>query len=343
MRMARIRARHRVSRLGRAWKAPEDRYVVPGDRIKAPPKFNLVRGDAVRVVRFLRAVAHMVLKRGQRVTLNFKDTESFHPAGTILLYAEINRIVGLSTLHKPITIKDPFRRRPREVLKQIGIHPITSDVCNVVPQRDDVVFWKSVQGHDQSGDTIGPILEFVADQVNKEQAQQVEISGIWRGVSEAVINSVEHAYTSPRDDGFGHFEETKWWMFTQIRRRTFSAAVCDLGCGYRMSIRKTIPEAVRVKLSEMFLGTNADVQAIKMAMEYGRSSTNLSNRGKGSRDALSVLTNHGLGELFVMSKTGGVRFTLSSDGKLEIENVDLGIDIKGTIIWWNLPLKEDVQ
>lgn len=343
IRIARIRENHRVSRSRKEWTTPEKRYVVPGERIKAPPKFNLVRGDGVRVVKFLRAVAHAVLRRRIRVTLNFKDTESFHPAGTILLYAEINRIIGLSELSKPITIKDPFRRRPREVLKQIGIHALTGDVCNVVPQRDDVVFWKSVRGRDQSGDSIGPILEFVADRVNREHAQQVEISGIWPGVSEAVINSVEHAYTAPRNDGFRHFDDTKWWMFTQIRKRTFSAAVCDLGCGYRLSINKTIPEAFRATCSQWFLGENPDSQAIKIAMEYGRTSTNLTNRGKGSRDALSVLTKHGIGELFIMSKTGGVRFNLVRGGKPVVENYDLGIDIKGTIVWWNLPLKEDVQ
>lgn len=339
--MARIHANHRFSRVRKVWRAPEKRYVVPGARIKAPPRFNLVRGDGVMVVKFLRAVAHAVLRRRMRVTLNFHDTESFYPAGTILLYAEINRIIGLSDLQKPVTIRDPFRRRPREVLKQIGIHAVTGDVCNVVPQRDDVVFWKSVQGRDQSGDTIGPILEFVADQVNKEQAQQVELSGIWPGVSEAVINSVEHAYIAPRNDGFDQYDETKWWMFTQIRKRTFSAAVCDLGCGYRMSINHTIPEVFRAKFNQIFLGENLDSQAIKIAMEYGRTSTNLSNRGKGSRDALSVLTKHGIGQLFIMSKTGGVKFNLPSGGKLEVENYDIGIDIKGTIVWWNLPLKEE--
>ena len=179
--------------------------------------------------------------------------------------------------------------------------------------------------------------------MNREQAQQVELSGIWPGVSEAVINSVEHAYTASRNDGFNQYDATKWWMFTQLRRRTFSAAVCDLGCGYRQSINQTIPEAFRIRFMQLFFGENLDSQAIKIAMEYGRTSTNMSNRGKGSRDALSVLKKHGVGELFIISKTGGVRFNLLPGGKLEVENYDIGIDIKGTIVLWNLPLKEDFQ
>lgn len=338
--LSRIRSRHRLKRYGRCWVSPESRYVLPGDRIKAPPRFNLIRGDAVQVVKFLRAIATAVLRKNIAVTIDFRSTESFYPAGTILLFAEISRIVGLSPLPKPISIRDPVRRRPREVLKQIGIHALTGDRSDVVPEREDVVFWKAIQGKDQSGDTLGPILEYVADRVNKDHARQVEVAGIWRGLSEAVANTVEHAYAEDRGDGFPVFGEAKWWMFTQIRGANFSAAVCDLGCGYRASTRRTIPEEIRARLEALFFGVNQDSAAIKIAMEYGRTSTDKANRGKGSRDALSVLNNHGRGELHILSKAGGVRYELGVDGKLREESYPVDIDIKGTIIWWNLPLQE---
>lgn len=314
-------------------------FISPRDVIKAPIRFSLTKGDGVEVVKFLKAVATQVLKIGKPVKLNFKDTESFYVPGAIFLFAELNRIIKLSTLPKPITIVDPYRRRPREVLKQIELHKLTGDNSEIVPQRDDVVFWKATKGSTQTGDDLGPILEFVTERANKEHIKQVEVSGIWRGVSEAVANVVDHAYENPRHDGFQGLDDTKWWMFTQIKDQLFTAAVCDLGCGYRNTINRSIPENFISKIKEVLLGRNKDVVAINVAMEYGRSGTRQDNRGKGSRDALSVLTMHGQGELVILSNSGFVRYSLNS-GHEKVTMDDIGIDIGGTVIWWRLPLAE---
>ena len=317
-----------------------NKFVKPGEIIKAPVRFNLTRGAGIEVVKFLKAVAHTVLKLHKPVRLNFKDTEAFFVPGAILLYAELNRIILESDLPKPITIINPFRQKPREVLKQIELHQLTGDNCEVVPTKDDVVFWKIKKGANQSGGDLGPILEYVADCANKEHAKKVEVSGIWRGVSEAVSNVVDHAYEIPRKDGFAGLNDTKWWMFTQIREERFTAAVCDLGCGYINTIKRNIEEAFLSKIYGVLTGKNEDALAIQAAMEYGRSGTKLSNRGKGSRDALSVLIKHGSGQLFILSKSGWVQYKINGN-KEKIETGDLGIDIGGTIIWWTLPLKDE--
>lgn len=313
-------------------------FVTPSDRIRAPEKFDAVRGSGVEVVKFLRAVSIAVLREKRSVVLDFCRTTTFYPAGTLLMLAEIDRIVSSSELQKPITIRDPMLRRPREVLKQIGLHEITRDFCDVVPQREDVVYWKATKGKDQSGDKLA-MLEAVAERVNREHAKQVELSGLWRGVSEAVANSVEHAYLQPRADGFTGLEDTKWWMFTQLRDGIFTVAVCDLGCGYRNTIHRTIPEQFVAKIASLLMLANPDAVAIETAMEYGRSGTRLAERGKGSRDALSVLRGHGNGSMSVLSNTGWVSYRLDGEG-VKSERSSLGIDIRGTIIWWKLPLKE---
>lgn len=314
-------------------------YISPRDVIKAPIRFSLTKGDGVEVVKFLKAVANQVLKIGKPVKLNFKDTESFYVPGAIFLFAELNRIISLSALSKPITILDPYRSRPREVLKQIELHQLTGDNCEIVPKRDDVVFWKATKGSTQTGDDLGPILEFVTERANREHIKQVEVRGIWRGVSEAVANVVEHAYENPRNDGFQGLPETKWWMFTHIKDQLFTAAVCDLGCGYRNTINQNIPESFISKIKEVLLGHNKDVVAINVAMEYGRSGTKQDHRGKGSRDALSVLSSHGQGELAILSNSGLVQYRLNG-GHEKVTMEDIGIDIGGTVIWWRLPLAE---
>lgn len=339
-RVARYRFDERQRRRGKTHVPASHKFVRPGSLIKAPPAFNLTRGAGVTVVKFLRAVAHAVLVDGIPVRLDFKNTESFAVPGTILLFAELDRIVASSDLPKPITIIDPFRRRPREVLKQIGIHQLTGDRSDVIPERDDVVYWKATKGVNQTGDKLGSLVEVIAERANRDHARQLEVSGVWRSVSEAVANSVDHAYKKPRKDGFSGLPDTKWWMFSQIKDGVFTLAVCDLGCGYRETINETIPEQFISGIASMFAGSNRDALAIDTAMEYGRSGTNQNHRGKGSRDALSLLKKHGTGELVVMSGTGWMRYVFNNEQETDRNEGDLGIDIGGTIVWWKLPLKD---
>lgn len=338
-RLARYRFLERLARRGRNQSFRGQKYVPPGEVLKAPHRFDLTRGSGLEVAKFLRAMARTVLFMNLPVRLDFRFTEAFYPAATILLFAEVDRLASSSSLAKPVTLVDPRLRRPREVLKQIGLHELTRDRCDIVPERRDVVYWRATKGLNQSGDRLA-ILEVVAERANKEHANQVALSGIWRGVSEAVANSVEHAYKQPRADGFAGLPDTRWWMFTQLRDATFTVAVCDLGCGYRATINETLPEAFVATVTSKFRGGNRDAIAIHTAMEYGRSGTKRTERGKGSRDAISVLETHGAGELMIMSNTGWMKYSFLGGKEASRELGDLGIDIKGTIIWWKLPLKE---
>ncbi|MGB8599235.1 MAG: hypothetical protein WCE88_07050, partial [Burkholderiales bacterium] len=261
--------------MGYKWIPFADRYKVPGETINAPIDFNITRGAGKDVVKFLRAIAHWVLTLRKPAILNFRNTDKFYVPGAILLFAELDRIISLSELTKPIKIIDPIKRRPREVMKQIGIHQLSGDNSEITPTRHDVVFWKAVKGSNQTGDSIGHILEYVAEKTNKEHARKIELTGIWRGISEAVANTVEHDYLSPRADGFQGLADTKWWMFTQLRDQRFTAAVCDLGCGYRSTVNNTIPQEFIARIASLLNRQNSDVQAIETAMEYGRSVTKL--------------------------------------------------------------------
>ena len=299
--------------------------------------FDLLRGSGREVVKFLRAVSTAVLDRKIKVRLDFRQTMSFHPPAAILLFATLDHVVASSSLLKPITILDPYATRPREVLKQIGIHEISGDRCELVPQREDVVYWKATKGATQSGDKLA-MLEIVADRVNEAQANTLRVSGLRRGVSEAVANSVDHAYLHPTNHASIGPDGTKWWMFTQLRDGIFIVTVCDIGCGYRATIGQNLPERFVARCATLFGGSNLDARAIRTAMAYGRSGTREGHRGKGSADAMSVIEKHGQGELFVLSNSGWMNYSFQA-GKWTEADGALGIDIRGTIVWWKLPLK----
>lgn len=319
----------------------KEKYVRPGEKIRAPIYFQIFGPYGSEVLKFIAAVSQTVLKLKIPVTLDFRSTQLMSAEATILLYAELDRLAHLSELEKPMTILDPYTKRAREVLKQIGIHDITKDTCNTIPSREDVVYWRATKGVDQSGENLA-VLEVIADRVNQSSQQQVEVGAIWRGVSEAVANSVEHAYKFPRKDNFQGLQEVKWWMFTQLRDNVFTIAVCDLGCGYAETVPKNIPEFFISKFQPIVNKKNKDAYAIELAMEYGRSSTKQSERGKGSRDAISVVKNHGSGSLAIMSNNGVVKFKLKK-GEISVEHrARLSQSIKGSIVVWKLPLEKDV-
>jgi hypothetical protein len=308
----------------------------------APSHLNLTRyGKEVAI--FVQGFVRCVLRRENPATLDLRDVEMIHLEACILLYSEIERVVANAKISKPITIIDPRRRRPREVLKQIGLHTITGDSSDVVPERRDVVFWKAVRGIDQSGTKLGPIIEYVATSVNESATKRIETSGIWKGVSEAVANTIDHAYKYPRTDGFCG-TGSKWTMFTQVKDGVLTVAVCDLGCGYSTSVERTITEAVRNRILGLFTSNSysKDTQAILLAMEYGRTSTGKEERGKGSRDALRVLTEHKRGEMFVYSNCGHVKYKFNpATDAAEFKAIDLDFYVSGTIIGWVLPIERE--
>ncbi len=305
-----------------------------------PTHFSLTRSGK-EISSLLFEIEKCVLRRGVAAKIDFKKTEMIHVEACILLFSEVERFISCASISKPITIIDPVRRRPREVLKQIGLHNLTGDSSDVVPERPDVVFWKATRGFDQSGSALGPMVKYVAATVNQTATQKVVQSGIWKGVSEAVTNSVDHAYKFPRKDGFVRLQGSRWTMFTQIKDGLLTIAVCDSGCGYSESVPKTIPEHIIGSLSALFTSKlSADSQAILLAMEYGRTSTGQAERGKGSRDALRVLTEHKRGEMFIYSNCGSVRYKFNeASASPEYSAVSLDFYVSGTIIGWILPIE----
>ena len=304
----------------------------------APENFNLTRGDGKRVEELLRDVEQVVLGRCQPVRIDFRNAKRIYVPGALILFAGLNRVIRLSKLDNPIRILPPIAIRARQVMKQIGLFDLCGASVAIKPTRDDVVYWRLATGATQSGDEL-QIIDAIAERVNVSDAQNVQASGLWRGVSEAVNNAHEHGYKLPRADGFTGLESRRWWLLTQIRDQTFTAAVCDLGCGYAATLEPEILEWFGGLVPRLRSLENSDTQAIQAAMEYGRSSTRKTERGRGSRDALALLERHGEGDLYVLSNRGYVRYSCKRQ-KVEVKTIaPLDFSVRGTIIWWNLRLR----
>jgi hypothetical protein len=221
------------------------------------------------------------------------------------------------------------------------MHEITGDKCDIVPTREDVVHWRSAKGFDQSGVPSGEFLVEALSRAREGGPIQFDEKAVWPGLNEAQNNTIDHAYESVRTRGMSVQPAvgSRWWMFYQLRDGIFSVAVCDLGCGYAQTIDKTIPEAVSSWLKLPRSSECDDTQAIKIAMEYGRTRTGQSERGKGSRNALEVLDANPGAKLLVYSNGGLVTYTNADHrSDLVVNESAFPFNIGGTIVQWIIPV-----
>lgn len=289
----------------------------------------------------IRAMQEKTLSRKGVITLDCSKVTHVYPDGAIRLFAEIDRLKALSSHPRPIKIIPPKNTRSRQVFKQLDFLSLTDSDTQIKLNREDVIYWRCTAGHDQSGSVQGEFLSRVTDKANETSSTPIVLSDIWPGVSEAIINTTEHAYFQKSSRPDLDPIKNKWWLLTSLKDTNFSALVCDLGVGYRETVNRSIPEDVLNMLKNALLIGNSDTDALQLAMRYGRSRTGKNERGKGSRDALSILNSHGKGELMVISRKGLIKYKYDKEtGELSPTITRLDVDINATIVWWSLPLAE---
>src|SRR5690606_34838002 len=115
------------------------------------------------------------------------------PAGTLLFYAELNRLRKIfpNKSFKFLRSRDVI---VNQVLEHLQFYAMAGFVSGVKPTRDDVISWRTATSVVTDGRPAGELIE------TYESLSRDEIRHIFRGVSEAATNAVEHAYVASRGD-----------------------------------------------------------------------------------------------------------------------------------------------
>lgn len=276
------------------------------------------------------------VEQGARVMLNFDNTEKVTAAAMISLLAEIDQKIKQSRIgHKLISFNHPVDEKVKSVLKQIGFYELLKKDLPKVEAFDDVLFWRY-----SSGVCSEPML---AHETIKEMKKELELKAskkLYRGFSEAMANSVEHAYTTDRAlheiDRESAFE--KWWCFAGIKDDNLVVVICDKGVGIPKTLPITQKDILRKILEMMKIVKPTDAEYIKAASNLRETRTGLTNRGKGISDMKAVIDAHEDGSLTIFSNKG--RYTYSGNRGIVRELiVDYAHSVRGTIIEWSLPLR----
>lgn len=297
------------------------------ERVEAPEEIYLFgKRTHSQLARFLRTLRDS-FRRKTCTVIDMTRTNRLMPGGTLLMYSELCRLSLIFPQH-------PFRfvRSKTDVVNQIfehlGLFELAGFRSGVVPEREDVVSWKKCSSIVNDCQPAGELIE------TYESLSRDEVRQVFKGVSEAATNAVDHAYIGSRDDGLPEPLEKRWWMFSRESESTLFVGVCDLGVGIPRSLPHTFGERVQALLAQLSLRIN-DGSMIRAAMELKRTSTGKSERGKGLADMRTVVDKIPGSQLYIFSNSGAIRY---SQGKFTVLNFDNSIS--GTMVGWTIPIDE---
>ena len=296
--------------------------------IKAPKNFALEQPWHDPLVSFLAELRAAFVTGKPSVRIDFRKTERMIAGGALLFFCELQRLVDMysSVSLRCLPAKDDV---VNQVLTHLGVYDLCGLEVDVVPNRADVVGWKTASSEIVDGDKVGKLIEASLDGVLAQQA--------FRGASEAMINSVNHAYEESRKDGLSDPVSKKWWMFCRqdIEANRLVIAVCDLGIGIPRSLPlKHTKERVQAALNFLSSGRrHTDARLIQAAMEISRTRTGKQGRGLGLHNLKRLIDVAGAGALYIFSNGGMVRYQSNTHVRQNFKN-----SILGTVVVWSVPL-----
>ena len=283
------------------------------------------------VVPLLRKMGMLVLGRRTPVHLDFSYTRTLTVEGALLLAAEVDRTVQLARFASPLTCTPPKANKARQVLQQIGLFERIGHTIDVRAESEDVVHWRTAKGGPTDAEVAGEFVEPYQGSMATAASR-----GLYAGMVEAMTNSVDHAYTGRRADGYDHMPVFNWWLFSQEREGMLTVVLCDLGIGIPKSLPLTQEATLLQGVLSHLSGANSDARAIQAALEIGKTQTGKAQRGKGLADILRVVDRSDDGQLFILSNRGGYSRRKHA-GEVTDGTFRLKSSICGTIIGWRIP------
>lgn len=306
--------------------------------IKAPKEIGLHSPDLhYDLATFLRRLRNTVCARKyDSVVIDFKETEALGAAGTILLLAEIDRLSSIEFAPK-LSCYYPADETVEKVMQQVGLLKLLNRAeRKTITESDKSVYhWHYITGENVDAERLGPMF---LDLRNKLPTQATR--DIFDGVSEAMVNSVQHAYAEPRNDVLckaGHIDRQKWWFFGEVLDGHLHVVFCDLGIGIPRSLPRNWHEhcldVVLVRKTSRF-----DLAIIKKAMELGRTRTAESHRGLGLHRDIIGAAKKLKGQLLIYSNKAMVGLDCTDQAERKKVQDRFRRSILGTVICWTIPV-----
>ncbi|UFM68572.1 ATP-binding protein [Leclercia adecarboxylata] len=318
------------------------KLITKNKRIKftAPESINYYNdNDFEKMNKFLTNLRDCVMK-GYRVYIDFCLTKRISAAAMLSFLAEVD-VLTKKSKHglNSINFSHPKEKKVESILCQVGFYDLLRKSKRPTESYDDVTFWKYT-----SGTCSEPLLAKDMMVEIKKELERKSSKKLYRGFTEAMSNSVEHAYV----DDVMHTEDddtAKWWTFAGIHEKQLTVVICDKGVGIPstlpktqgVSVLKTIFSKLGVSLTNV-----KDSTYIKASTTLQETRTGELNRGKGLNDIKSVIDSIGDGFMGIFSSKGRYIYK-GKTGNINEVLKDYKSSVNGTIIEWTIPCEVESE
>lgn len=288
-------------------------------------------------LKFCQRLREAYIRDGNNLLLDFSRTRHLKAAGMLVTVAEIDRAQRMGASSQAIRCRLPTGeteqgRIVQQVFDQVGLldrlqHPKIHTDRSVF--HDSVRHWRYATGT-RIDNKPGDVLYEYEGQLSPSLIEKMNV-----GLSEAVINSLHHAYARPRSDGCKKFQEKRWWMFTNEDAGMLGVLILDLGIGISRSLSSSWDRSLLKKIEAVFAADSGDVRAIKTALILGESSTKDEHRGKGLPQIWSAVHENEVGGVEIFSGQGHLSRNMKEERP---SNGFYKSELLGTLITWTVPV-----
>lgn len=288
------------------------------------------RGQLINSIRRIREAAHN--KDVSTVVIDFSNVKELYPCGTLLFLAEVDRLLETPSSTKKLKATYPTDEVVEQLFQHVGLLEKLG-----LPRRlnsinsQNVVPWLYVSGHEGDLRSLPDNLPRILTHGSNQELRMALLSGM----AEAVANSSEHAYILDRG---GDLPSTvvrkKWWLFARQLDDDVVVVICDLGAGIPGTLPANWKEEVNNYLKTRTGLKRKHHKLIELSFTVGKSRTEEKHRGKGLKDILKVVKDHGVGKLGIYSNKG--IYTLDRGAEASLDDKQ---SIMGTVIQWNIPIE----
>lgn len=180
----------------------------------------------------------------------------------------------------------------------------------------------------------GQLAKQLRMEIESIVGQTIKKCFLFEGLSEAITNVGQHAYPGVID-----YTQKRWWLSASYDadERKLSVTFYDQGEG----IPKTLPRFTLLEFIKDFSVSWPDSQKISAAMDVGRTSSRLAERGKGLQNLIEFAKAHRHGSISIYSLRGLYNQVFTNDGNTQTHDKthrDFENSIGGTLVEWSVNL-----
>ncbi|OKP25305.1 hypothetical protein [Serratia liquefaciens] len=306
-------------------------------RIYAPSNLDLFNSENYnKFVGFITDIRDEINK-GNRVIINFRNTESLKACAMVVLYAHIDSFQRMTGDKNIITLTPCGNNRTNKMFSDCGVWGLTHfqkfsniDALGLPVVSSVAGASKDPQVNQEARATIKQVLNFIKEKIYGGNISPQEAQNLYAAVTESISNVGLHAYSSEEQfKDFLGIAGKRWWIFTRLIEDQMFILIYDMGEGIPLTLVKRDIFSV---IFQMFR-PETDADKIHAAVQYGETRMKSDKHGKGLPDIRRFVLDNPLGELHIFSGMG--RYSYYSSSKKE-EKLDYKFSVGGTLIQWNI-------